>query len=450
MMLKQMLTLCHYMADTRFEDFPEAVRLHAKQVLLDTLGVVVAGSSGSEFRELADRFERYTTAARGGAGCPGRTGGFDPVNAAFINGVAGSSLEFEEGHSSAKGHPAIQIIPGLTAFGEAAGVSGRNLLRGLILGYEVACRISLSCQVRRGLHPTGHWGTVGSAMGIGVAAGKDAEALAEIAGIASSYGISAYVKNSFAGKNVASTFAAHVNMMAVMSNVLFDTGIRADAGSFKMTFSRFMSEGFDPDELDRDLGRGYAIVNNYFKPYPTCRFTHPALEALKAILTQTGIDPEAVDHIQVESFQAAAHDAGVPENVEALRFSVPYLMAVMIKHKTINLDCLTEGVHQSDDIRALASRVELKCRPEYEEIYPTRSPAQVTITLKDQTTLTHEISDCLGDPSNPVPAESTREKFYSLTRPVLGARKTDQLFDGILNMDTCDNVSRIFALLRND
>ena len=54
-------SLAKFVAETRWEDVPEGVRQHAKLVLLDTLGVILAGSGRPEVAELRQRL----TASRG-------------------------------------------------------------------------------------------------------------------------------------------------------------------------------------------------------------------------------------------------------------------------------------------------------------------------------------------------------------------------------------------------
>ena len=51
--------LAQFVAQTQCEDIPEPVQLHAKLVLLDTLGVILAGSERPEVRELRERSGRH-------------------------------------------------------------------------------------------------------------------------------------------------------------------------------------------------------------------------------------------------------------------------------------------------------------------------------------------------------------------------------------------------------
>jgi 2-methylcitrate dehydratase PrpD len=367
----------------------------------------------------------------------------------LINGIAGSSLEFEEGHSRAMGHPAVQIVPAVLCETEAHGLSGEDLVRGLVCGYEMASRLSQAASMRKGLHPTGTWGIVGSAAGVGCVLGRDAPALLQIANIAASYAFSPYVKNSFAGKSVASTFAGMVNHNGLLANLYYDSGIRADEESLAMTFSRFLSEGFDGERLAAGLGEEFAITENYFKPYPTCRFNHSALDALQAILRDTPVTHEEVTGISVVSFKAAIHgDSGPPPNPEAMRFSTPYLLAVMIRHGRIDLETMSDKILDDPLIKGLAEKVEMVSSPEYERLRPARNPARVTLRLRDGRELTSEVMNSLGDPLSPMPEQSVLSKFFTLAEPVLGKKRSKAFMERFRNIESEKDIRSTIRLLR--
>ncbi|WP_300459197.1 MmgE/PrpD family protein [Desulfobacula sp.] len=443
-----LITFCQFIVKTDLKDIPPHVIDHARLVLIDTIGVIIAGAGNKEIKKIAKRMAASGPLGQG-ATCPGRSESFDPFHAALINGMAGSTSEYEEGHSKAMGHPAIQIVPAMLADCESKDLSGDLLLKGFIIGYEVACRISRASSIRKGLHPTGSWGVIGSALGVGSLHQKDPESLCQIANIASSYAISSYVKNSFVGQNVSCTFAGLANLTGLIANLFFETGIRADSDSLKMTFSRFVSDEFKPGILDEALGKKYEITENYFKPYPTCRFTHPALEALKTIIQNIKIDPKEVSHIEVISFKAAVHaGSGAPANLEALRFSIPYLIAVMLIRGEINSNTLTEDLVQMAEIAELAEKVKMVYSSDYEQLRPEKYPARVTLTLFDGRQLSHEIMDCLGDTLNPLSRQEIHNKFISLASPVVGQSKSELFLEKLVDLENQKHVRPIINILR--
>src|SRR6266511_3279317 len=150
---EQIERLARFVAETRWEDIPEAVRQHAKLVLLDTLGVILAGSEQPEVRQLRQRL-----IASGGAGATVFARGWpasDPRTAALLNGIAGRSIELCEGHRYVSCQGAVQIVPAVLATGEWANRNGRDVLSALILGYDVAVRIGACLTPRALAHQNG-------------------------------------------------------------------------------------------------------------------------------------------------------------------------------------------------------------------------------------------------------------------------------------------------------
>jgi len=446
----QLLALCRFVSETDLNSIPDHVVDQAKLVLIDTLGVIIAGTLCSEVTGIIQRFSKYCPLDTG-ITCPGRTEALDPLNAALINGIAGSSLEYDGGNSRAMGHPGIQVVPAVMVASEIGSSPGADLLAGLISGYEVCCRVSRATLIRNGLHPTGTWGTVGSALGVGCINRRSPEELIHIANIAASYAFSPYVKNSFVGRNVASTFAGLVNYVGVLANLFFESGFRADKKSFEMTFSRFVSESFDAEALETGLGQAYAITENYFKPYPTCRFTHPTIDALKAILEKTRILPDDVAGISVSSFKAAVHtNSEPPDNVGAMRFSLPYQIAVMLTYGKIDLETLNEDSLQNPLVAALAEKVKMVFCPEYEQLRPRNNPARVTVLLNDGRRFSHEVMNCLGDPLKPMSEQTIYDKFLSLTEPTIGLKKAREALKRLTRLEYEDDVRPLFLLFRSN
>ena len=445
-MTDPLFNLCQFVSRQTIADIPDAVVRQAKRVLRDTLGVMVAGAASTAVGQVAGQMPLGASSRP--STWPGRHGDYHPITAALLGGMAGSTMEFEEGHARAMGHPAIQIVPAVVAAAEAGGLSGMHLIEGLIGGYEVACRISQACHLREGLHPNGHWGIIGAALGVAALSRRSPEALVQVANIAAGLTTNPFVNNSFAGCSIGCTFAGMAGQAGLMANLFFDSGMRAEPHSLAMTFSRFVSTDFEPAVMAAGLGGEYAIGNNYFKPYPTCRFTHAALDALQQILDAQVIDPEMVDAIDVYSFKAATHPLAPPTNGEALRFSVPYLMGMMLAGHGIGLKAFTDPVLDDPTVARLAGKVRLILDPAYEAMRPDRSPARVIVRLNTGREVVAEVLSGRGDRSNPLREQALVDKFMSLTVPVLGPARARQVVEKIDGLEHEADVRRVMRLLR--
>src|SRR3954462_12903742 len=152
-MSREVEALAAFAASTRWEDVPDAVRRHTKLVLLDTLGVTLAGSERPEVRALRERMQ-----ASAGHGATVYARGWptqDPRSAALLNGIAGRSIELCEGLRLVSGQAAMQVLPGVLAVAEHAGSSGREVLTALLLGYDVVGRLSSGFTPRPLAHQNG-------------------------------------------------------------------------------------------------------------------------------------------------------------------------------------------------------------------------------------------------------------------------------------------------------
>src|SRR5262245_64301243 len=101
--------VAHFVATTEWETIPESVRRHAKLVLLDTLGVIVAGSLQPEVAQIRSRL--IATGGRGATLYAPGGPATDPRTAALLNGLAGRSIELCEGHRYVSCQGAVQVLP---------------------------------------------------------------------------------------------------------------------------------------------------------------------------------------------------------------------------------------------------------------------------------------------------------------------------------------------------
>ena len=124
--------LAEFVAETRWEDLHPAAISAARDVVLDTIGAILAGSRLSEnanFAALA-----ATMSGPGRASVLGHGHRVQPVWATMVNATAGVSLEMDEGNRLGGGHPSIHVTPGAIAVGEDLGRSGSEVLASIIVG----------------------------------------------------------------------------------------------------------------------------------------------------------------------------------------------------------------------------------------------------------------------------------------------------------------------------
>ena len=126
--------LSQLISRTTFAAIPPEVVEVAKVVILDGLGVTLAGSQEPAARIVAE----YVGEMGGTPQCSVFGHGFQtsPVMAAFANGVAGHVLDFEVMWHPAT-HATSPTLPGILALAEMRQSGGQDVLAALVTGFEV-------------------------------------------------------------------------------------------------------------------------------------------------------------------------------------------------------------------------------------------------------------------------------------------------------------------------
>lgn len=135
-----------FLCETRLDDLTLQAKNRARWILMDCIPVVAAGMQQTEMRAYVGK--HLAGASSGSSWVIGTKRRAGALDAALLNGTAGTWLELDEGNLFAKGHPGIQVVPAAVAIAQEIGASGADLLLSIALGYEVSARISRAANVK--------------------------------------------------------------------------------------------------------------------------------------------------------------------------------------------------------------------------------------------------------------------------------------------------------------
>jgi 2-methylcitrate dehydratase PrpD len=298
-------------------------------------------------------------------------------------------------------------VPAAFACAEAANAPGASLLRALLVGYEVTCRLGevfRGSQFYHGVHPTALCGVFGAAAAAGVILRLEPDALVSALGIAGTQaaGLTEWRSDGSWIKRLHPGRAAQSGVLAARLAREGFTGpatIFEGPGGFLKVFS--FGEETDVGALARGLGSDYRGLGTAIKPYPCCRFAHGAIDlALEA--AHSGIEPSDIVEVNVRLYRTdvlSYHHK--PKNAVDAQFNVPYLVAVALERGAIGLDDFTERALAESKVLELACRIDVIEEPSYTEQYPQRYPTELTLRLRDGTQR-RLFNDCpSGDPAGP-------------------------------------------------
>ena len=428
---QQIEKLAQFVAQTQWEDIPGPVQRHAKLVFLDTLGVILAGSERPEVRQLRERL-----AATAGTGATVLARGWlthDPRTAALLNGIAGRAIELCEGLRLVTGQPAMQTLPGVLAVGENAQSTGREMLTALVLGYDVAGRLSTAFTPRPLAHQNGQVGLLAAAAAGARLRGLDAAGTSLAMRIATTLVLTPSYTNTVAGATALNVAGGMSGFACALAPELALAGFEAQGDAIEEALGNLVGNGFEPDGLLDELGTRWEITRNYFRLYACCNPIHPALDALKAVLATLRPQPGDIERIEVATYRFASLMRNAnPPNYFASKYSLPHAAAVMVVKGGAGHGSLDDAALGDPAVAALRHRVHVTEDPAMSAVAPRLRPARVTVTLKDGRHSTHACESHRGDFQQPFEESEIREKFRELAGVVLtreGVAEVEQVVD---------------------
>ena len=440
--------LAEFVVGLRLEDLEEAAVTAAKDVVLDTIGAILAGSRLPENANFASLAANMGGA--GGARIFGSAHRVQPVWATMVNATAGVSLEMDEGNRLGGGHPSIHVTPGAIAVGEDLGRSGKEVLESIIVGYEVISRIGAATTIRPEVHSHGTWGTIGTAAAAARLMRFDAAQTRLVMNLAMSMSPANTWTPCIEGATVRNLYPGRSGFQGIMAAHLSQCGYTAIADGPADLYRTFLGEGFDQDAVVAGLGEPgrLRIQQNYFKLHACCLYNHPVLDAVQDLLREEPFGASDVKRIDVTAPPIAGiMDDPAPENMLAAKFSIPYAVAAAICYGRTDVTAFLPERVDNSEVRALAQRVSLDADPEMSLRRYDYPAARVAVELADGRLRRAEVTSQRGDFSNPAVREELRGKFDLLARDTLDAGGVQQVVGTVSRLDQLADVGELTALL---
>ena len=440
--------LAQFVAESRWEDLRPSTIAAAKDVVLDTIGAILAGSRLSENANFAS-----LAAAMSGPGTAtvfGHAGRVQPVWATMVNATAGVSLEMDEGNRLGGGHPSIHVTPGAIAVGEDLGRSGREVMESVIVGYEVISRIGTATQIRPEVHSHGTWGTIGTAAATARLMGFDAAQTRLAMNLSMSMSPANTWTPCIEGATVRNLYPGRSGFQGIMAAHLSQCGFTAITDGPADLYHSFLGEGFDPDAAVDGLGTSgnLRIEQNYFKFHACCLYNHPVLDAVQDLLRDEPFAASDVKSVAVTAPPIAGIMAEpAPDNMLAAKFSIPYAVAAAICYGRTDVTAFLPERVSNADVRELAQRVSLDSDPDMNLRRYDYPSARVAVELADGSIRQAEVTSQRGDFSNPAGREELLTKFYALTRDTLSKDRMQRVVDTVGRLERLADVSELTALL---
>lgn len=420
-----------FVRELGYGDIPPEVVDQALVCLIDLVGVAAAGSC-TPMSHIARQYaadECPAGARKARLLFDGRT--VAPTGAAFANAATMDSFDGHDGHALTKGHAGAAVLPAALALGDEA--TGHDFITAVVLGYEIATRAGIALHGSTSdYHSSGSWNSIGCAAIGARLLELDAVSTNHALGIAEYHGPRGPMMRCI----------EHPTMVKDGTAWGAPTGIAAALLAARGFTGAPMQLSTVAEDLWEDLGHRWRILEQYLKPYPVCRWAHPAIRAALEVMRAAKLHADAVEHIEVRTFEAAKRIATRrPETTEQAQYSLPFAVAAAAVYGEVPATVLAAPTAADASVLRLSETMIVTTTPDYDQAFPAQRFADVTLALRDGRILWSGTMSAQGSPEDPMSSEQITTKYRDLTIPVVGPARSAEIESAIHGLRANEPIS---------
>lgn len=336
--------------------------------------------------------------------------------AVFANATAASTLDLDDGHRAAAGHPGAAIVPAVIGAAYALGVTDEQAITAVAIGYEIGIRIAAARDLRAvDTLITGRWCGQGVAAAVGWLKGRPVDEIAEAIAIAGAVAPHMLVAEYTQVGNHTKEAIPFGAVNGIVAASLAERGFKGPTDILDNPAY------YDAAILRRGAKDGRLLVETtYFKPYSCCRWAHAPIDAMLELVNEK-LDWRTIESIKVHTFARtlSLNNQPHPKTIQAAQYSVPFCVAAAAVGGISVLQPMTDDLLQNSDIHALAERVTLTVDPDFDAAFPAAVPGRLVVVANNQRHV-REVSAPKGEATNPMAWGELTAKLRTL-----GARRLE-------------------------
>jgi 2-methylcitrate dehydratase PrpD len=411
--------LAEFVAQLTYDEIASHVVEGAKDLLVDWLGSALAGRGARPVVAL-EEFAAAMGPSSGLSEILPSGGSTSPLFATLINGAASHVAEQDDVHNGSVFHPGTVVFPPVLAVAQAEGSSGRELLVAAIAGYEVGIRVGefLGRSHYKIFHTTGTAGTLASAAAVAKLLGLDADGAQHALGSAGTQaaGLWEFLRDAADSKQLHTAKAAADGLLAAYLARSGVTGAKRILEGAQ-GLAAGMSTDADPSRLTDGLGTRWATIETSYKWHASCRHTHPAADALLALMARERLSFDAITTVTARVHQGAIDVLGQvtePTSVHQAKFSMGTVLGLIAIHGHAGLDEFERYAVDDARVTAFRRRVRMVLDAEVDAAYPKRWIGKIDVETTDGRMLSSRVDVPKGDPGNSLSRSELEEKAVKL------------------------------------
>ncbi len=410
MQFKTDYKLEEFIVNTKWETLPSEVQARMKGCFVDLMGALVIGSRSRQFEaglRLADRLF-----GAGDIPVVGSDKRYCFAGAASAMGHSSNAYDIDDGHNMTRAHPGTSFVGAILAAAYEKNVSRNEFLTTMLVAYEATIRMGAAIMdYYQYAHSSGTFGAVGVAAGVGRLYGFTKEEINNVLSVAEFNaplvpGIRSVEYPSMNKDGV--PFGVMVGVLAIMDALSGFEG------------NKHMLEADEYRHYLDDLGEKYQVMDLYFKPYPCCRWAHPAIDACVGLMTENGLKPEDVESAVIHTFDRATRLSKiVPKTADEAQYNIAYPVAASLVYGDFGLMQVREENLGDPAVLEMMKRLSFVVDESMDARFPAQRICRAEIVTKDGRRFLSDECEPRGEAKENISVEWLCDKFHRITGPVL-------------------------------
>lgn len=448
--------LATWIAEFDLEQAPPHVVSRACDLILDGLGCALIGAKLPWSATAVEAVAAFEGA--GDAAVIGWGRSFGAPAAALLNSTLIQGFELDDFHPLAPLHSASLVIPAVLATSSVTTLSGADMLRAALVGFEVGPRAGLALHgsemLSRGWHSGAVFGSVATAACVASALRLDPRQVEHALGFgATQSGGLMSAQFGAMGKRMQHGMAARNGLYAGM---LARAGYSGIEQVFEQPYGGWLAtfgEGHDPDasQLTAELGARWETTRITVKRHAAMGGLHGPIDCLLAILERHRILSSEIEQIDVHLSDAVYHHGWWPPKrpltPTAAQMNVAYSLAVAAVDGAALAAQYSPRRIDGDDVWRLIPKVRAFHDTGFDELGALgRGQSRLRVT----TTSGGVFEDSLFAARSilePMTSAQIREKFDGLCEGVIDHGRRDAIVDMVGRLAELPDLDELIDLL---
>lgn len=414
------IKIAKFITSVCFDDFPKEVVSRAKELLLDTIGVGIAGSDEDSVKNAVKAIASLPN-SQGKVKIWGHDKKFLPNYAAMINAISSHALDFDDTHTEAIVHASAILTPLCLTYASSLKIPNKIILTAFIVGWEIAARVGIASKGsfhKRGFHTTAIAGIFGATAAMCVLLELNEDECVNALGIAGSYasGINEFLSN---GSNSKVIHIANCVNNSILAATFAKNGMSGPISIFEGRDNIFKTFGIEnycnKNDLLKGLGEIWQIMQVSLKPYPSCHFAHGFIECA-LMLKKEGLKSSDiksikcyVDEVPINFICDPIDKKYAPKSAYEAKFSMPFLMALAFIDGNINL----KSFNRLDREEVIEFSKKISYEKHTSDGFPKYFPGHIEAILDSGELLKKDVFINKGNFDNPLSFDDVLFKFKS-------------------------------------